>query len=63
MLLNDETALLTINFLNKTPTLHRDVKFVFSPVVVVITPSLRDGGTARTAIHAVNPIEIRLGER
>ena len=35
-------------------------------VVVVITPSLlRDGGTARTAIqgHAVNLIEIRLGER
>ena len=35
-------------------------------VVVVITPPLpRDGGTARTAIqvHAVNLIEIRLGER
>ena len=35
-------------------------------VVVVITPSLlRGGGTARTAIqvHAVNLIEIRLGER
>ena len=34
-------------------------------VVVVITPPLpRDGGTARTAIqvHAVNLIEIRLGE-
>ena len=34
--------------------------------VVVITPPLpRDGGTARTAIqvHAVNLIEIRLGER
>ena len=35
-------------------------------VYVVIIPSLpRDGGTARTAIHvhAVNLIEIRLGER
>ena len=35
-------------------------------VVVVITPPLpRDEGTARTAIqvHAVNLIEIRLGER
>ena len=35
-------------------------------VVVVVTPPLpRDGGTARTAIqvHAVNLIEIRLGER
>ena len=35
-------------------------------VVVVITPPLpRDGGTARTAIqvHAVNLIEIKLGER
>ena len=35
-------------------------------VVVVITPPLpRDRGTARTAIqvHAVNLIEIRLGER
>ena len=35
-------------------------------VVVVITPPLpRNGGTARTAIqvHAVNLIEIRLGER
>ena len=34
--------------------------------VVVITPYLpRDGGMARTAIqvHAVNLIEIRLGER
>ena len=36
------------------------------PVVVVITPPLpQDGDTARTAIqiHAVNLIEIRLGER
>ena len=35
-------------------------------VVVVITPPLlRDGGTAQTAIqvHALNLIEIRLGER
>ena len=35
-------------------------------VVVVITPTLpQDGGTAQTAIpvHAVNLIEIRLGER
>ena len=35
-------------------------------VIVVITlPLPRDGGTARTAIqvHAVNLIEIRLGER
>ena len=35
-------------------------------VVVVITPPLpRDGNSARTAIqvHAVNLIEIRLGER
>ena len=35
-------------------------------VIVVITPSLSlDGSTARTAIqvHAVNLIEIRLGER
>ena len=35
-------------------------------VVVVITPPLpRDGGTVRTAIqvHAVNLIDIKLGER
>ena len=35
-------------------------------VVVVINPPLpRDGGTARTAtqVHAVNLIEIKLGER
>ena len=37
----------------------------FVVFVVVITPLSRDGGTARTAIqvHAVNLIEIRLGER
>ena len=34
-------------------------------VVVITSPLPRDGGTARTAIqvHAVNLIEIRLGER
>ena len=42
------------------------LKPVVVVVVVVITPTCpRDGGAARTAIqvHAVNPIEIRLGER
>ena len=34
-------------------------------VVVITPPLLRDGGTVRTAIyvHAVNLIEIKLGER
>ena len=34
-------------------------------IVVIIPPLHRDGGTARTAIqvHAVNLIEIRIGER
>ena len=39
---------------------------VHAVVVLVITPPLPwDGGTARTAIqvHAVNIIEIRLGEK
>ena len=38
----------------------------FAVVVVVINPFLpRDGGAARSAtqVHAVNLIEIRLGER
>ena len=37
---------------------------VLAGLVVVITPLPRDGGRARTAIpvHAVNLIEIRLGE-
>ena len=34
-------------------------------IVVITSPLPRDGGTAQTAIqvHAVNIIEIRLGER
>ena len=42
------------------------ISYVVVVVVVVITPPLpRDGGTARKAIqvHAVNLIDIRLGER
>ena len=46
---------------------HKDQKqYYVVVVVVVITPPLpRDRDTARTAIqaHAVNQIEIRLGER
>ena len=36
----------------------------YRSIVVIIPPLPRDGGTARTTIqvHAVNPIEIRLGE-
>ena len=43
----------------------RPTSFVVFVVVVITPPLSRDGGTARTAIqvHAVNLIEIRLGER
>ena len=42
-----------------------NIAFVVVAVVVITTPLSQDGGTARTTIqvHAVNLIEIRLGER
>ena len=53
-------------FVPNLVSVHVLFKFFLICVVVVITPPFpRDGGTARTAIqvHAVNLIEIRLGER
>ena len=43
----------------------KNVVFRVVVVVVITLPLPRDGGTARTTIqvHAVNLIEIRLGER
>ena len=54
------------SFVKRLPAKKRNYLRKLVVVVVVITPPLsRDGGTARTLIqvHAVNLIEIRLGER